>query len=526
MLELPSIRASAALAAYAESLVDGRRVIVFGDASSSLADLLLERGARVIQIYDADPARAAEAAARNTSRSLSYAPLPEGSLSVRDGAFDLALVENLSRFEEPAGLLRRVKRTLTRRGVALVSSPNPEVKHRLLPDPATAHELEYYALYDLLSDEFEEVRMLGQTPFVGYAVAAFAPEGDPAPTIDAGFVPGGAEEPEWFVALASQQPQRMEEYTVVQLPVKWTLPAEAPGRPRALQPRSLARQRDGRDQREGDAATGSALAQLVELREQLANREAWIAELEARATAADARADEVQTEAEDAKSLAQSAAAAERKASERAAKLQEKLDATQEQMAQLRTEAKALRAEKKSLEQEAQAARDELEQRTAHEAEVQAAEQARVRRMAELEGIEEQASRDLATLEDQLQQRAEEIRRLERELREAERISHELVRELEDRPARAQADPDLASRLDGLAAINAEREGDLAAARYRVRQLEVELEEARDASSRLAELEAALDEARSQVQRQATLLAQHRSGVGPEGSSPGSLESQ
>jgi DNA repair ATPase RecN len=146
--------------------------------------------------------------------------------------------------------------------------------------------------------------------------------------------------------------------------------------------------------------------------------------------------------------------------------------------------------------------------------------------MAELEGIEEQASRDLATLEDQLQQRAEEIRRLERELREAERISHELVRELEDRPARAQADPDLASRLDGLAAINAEREGDLAAARYRVRQLEVELEEARDASSRLAELEAALDEARSQVQRQATLLAQHRSGVGPESSSPGSLESQ
>jgi len=172
--------------------VDGRRVIVFGDASSSLADLLLERGARLIQVYDSDPARAAEAAARNTSRSLSFAPLSEGSLSIRDGAFDLALVENLSKFEEPANLLRRVKRTLARRGVALVASPNPEVKHRLLPDLSAAQELEYYALYDLLADEFEEVHMLGQSPFVGYAVAAFAPQGDPAPAIDAGFVPGGS----------------------------------------------------------------------------------------------------------------------------------------------------------------------------------------------------------------------------------------------------------------------------------------------------------------------------------------------
>jgi len=524
MLELPSIRASAALAAYAESLVDGRRVIVFGDASSSLADLLLERGARIIQVYDPDPARAAEAAARNTSRSLSFAPLSEGSLSIRDGAFDLALVENLSRFEEPANLLRRVKRTLTRRGTALVASPNPEVKQRLLPDHTATRELEYYALYDLLADEFEEVRMLGQTPFVGYAVAAFAPEDDPAPTIDAGFVPGGAEEPEWFVALASQQPQRAEEYAVVQLPMKWTLPVDTVGRPGGTPPRPARRQRAGRDEGDGDATSGSALGQLVELREQLARREAWIAELEARATAADARADDVQAEAEEAKARAESATAAERRANERIARLEQKLDAAQEQITKLRSEAKALQAEKKSLQAEAQAARRESEQRTERDAELQAADQARASKLVELEGIEEQASRDLAALEEQLQQRAEEIRRLEQELREAARISQELVHELENRPERAQADPELTAKLDALAAVNAEREGDLAAARYRVKQLEIELEEAHQASARVTELEASLAEARSQAQQQATLLEQHRSGVGPKDPNPDRID--
>ena len=80
--------------------------------------------------------------------------------------------------------------------------------------------LDYYALYDAVKSEFEHVRMLGQAPFVGYVIADFAPEGTPEPSLDTAFLPGGAEEPELFIAVASQKPVELEAFAVVQLPYR------------------------------------------------------------------------------------------------------------------------------------------------------------------------------------------------------------------------------------------------------------------------------------------------------------------
>src|SRR5262245_31067069 len=85
---------SMVLAAYVEPLARGRRVAVFGDATSGLAERICERGARLCHSFDPDPARAAEALSRlGTPRppSLHHAPLA-ADLGVRDGAFDLCLV--------------------------------------------------------------------------------------------------------------------------------------------------------------------------------------------------------------------------------------------------------------------------------------------------------------------------------------------------------------------------------------------------------------------------------------------------
>ena len=213
------LSASAALAAFAESFASGRRVVVYGNALGTLPDLLLDRGARLVHVCDPDPGRAAQAGARNRSQSLSFAPLGEGPLALREGAFDVAVIENLCAVE-PSQALREVRRLLGPRGVLLVACPNREGPRPLLePSLESKTELDYYALYDAVANEFSHVRMLGQAPFVGYAVAEFSPEGDIEPVIDTAFLERGSEEPEYFLALAAQHRASAEAYALVQLPL-------------------------------------------------------------------------------------------------------------------------------------------------------------------------------------------------------------------------------------------------------------------------------------------------------------------
>src|SRR4249920_3561768 len=79
-----------ALLVYAEPLAVGAHAVVIGDAESSVADRLLELGARGVHVFDPDPARAANAA-RSAPRGVTIRALVD-DLDVRDGAFDLAVV--------------------------------------------------------------------------------------------------------------------------------------------------------------------------------------------------------------------------------------------------------------------------------------------------------------------------------------------------------------------------------------------------------------------------------------------------
>src|SRR5687768_4551091 len=108
MPAFPTLSASAALAAFAEPLCAGRRVLVLGSALSSLPELLLQRGSRLVHVCDPDAARAAQASAASASNKLSFAPLGEGLMALREAAFDVALVENLGAFE-PTRTLRELR---------------------------------------------------------------------------------------------------------------------------------------------------------------------------------------------------------------------------------------------------------------------------------------------------------------------------------------------------------------------------------------------------------------------------------
>lgn len=228
--EPPRLHPSIALAPYVEALVVGRRVAVLGDATLGLADALLARGARLVHAYDPDPARVAEAIARKApafgspaagrpaARGVVHALLGD-DLGVRDGAFDAVLIPDLSRFGDRTDVVRRAKKLCAPTGAVVVASPNPDAKRRLLGGPRDAGTPGYYELFDLLTLQFPVVRMVGQAPFVGYAIVDFAPDREPDVAFDASLM-AGTEEPEIFVAIASERPIATDAYLVVEVPAE------------------------------------------------------------------------------------------------------------------------------------------------------------------------------------------------------------------------------------------------------------------------------------------------------------------
>ncbi len=73
-------------------------------------------------------------------------------------------------------------------------------------------------MYDLVALQFASVRMIGQVPFSGVALAELGEaDEEPAVSVDTQLA-GENEAPEVYIALAAQRDVRLEPYTIVQLP--------------------------------------------------------------------------------------------------------------------------------------------------------------------------------------------------------------------------------------------------------------------------------------------------------------------
>jgi hypothetical protein len=210
---------SMALAAYLERLVRGRRVAVLGDVTLAFGERLVDRGARLVHVYDPNAARVAEVLARTADhrpRSLTHAVL-EGDLGVRDGAFDVVVIPDLAIFGEPAEALRKTRRLVGSAGVAVIASTNADAPRRLLDKPVSDKPTtDYYGLYDLVSLQFPVVRMLGQAPFVGYTLADFGASGELEVSVDTSLLEI-TEEPEVFIAIASERKVALDPFVVVEV---------------------------------------------------------------------------------------------------------------------------------------------------------------------------------------------------------------------------------------------------------------------------------------------------------------------
>jgi hypothetical protein len=358
-----AIEPAIVLAAYAEPVASGRRVLFIGPAISALPERLLERGARLVHVCDPNPMRLAEATAKNRSGNISFSALADGHFALRDGAFDVCIVEDAG-IADPVPLVKRIRRALSPRGVTLMATVNPETRVPLMPHrPSGVISLDYYALYDAVKAEFEHVRMLGQAPFVGYVIADFAPEGAPEPSLDTAFVPSGAEEPELFIAVASQQPVELDSFAVVQLPYRSVLSAGT-GDSEALKKARSAEQATRAKLSELEAALAardtvlSALRQELEHKnQQLKSQESSLKELQQKLTQAPS--------AEELSSAATDLAALEKALSERGEhvrKLERDLREAERIGKELLRQAQAQRAE---LEAPSKAVENELAQKLA-----------------------------------------------------------------------------------------------------------------------------------------------------------------
>jgi hypothetical protein len=437
-----------ALTVYAEELVAGARVAIFGSAALGLAEELAERGARLVHVYDTDAARVAEATAKRHDRTIFYAPLPEsGDVGVRDGAFDLVIVPDLSAAEDARSLLSLARRVLSPMGAALIASPNTEATRPLIAVPKPRAALGYYELYEAVAEHFTSVRMIGQAPFVGYAVAEFSVE-DPEPTIDSSLAEAEGKEPDWFWALASDRNVRLEPFALIELPPSAAAPFEqldlqlrqAPAETHAAEP----------------TGEGTVLADILE-----AEREAAIESLRQQ----------------------EQAVKEERFRAEHAGR---ELAAAHEELVLLRERCDTL---KNALE-------EEEARRMALESEIEKARQTsgdlkgQLRALeASAKSVDDERERDVARLEAQLVERGREVQDLRKEVERRDLLVRELVANLEAQtsapaPEPAASDPngavaDLSARLDRLAGEAARREADLVASKWKIAQLERELSQQR-----------------------------------------------
>jgi hypothetical protein len=508
---LPSL----ALAAYADAWLSAAKVIVFGDALSTLPEQLIERGARLVYVYDSDPARVAEATQRSTSASVSFAPLEQAGSLARDGAFDLGIIEDIGAGGPPATrLLESLARALGRRGVALIASRNPDAQQRLIETPNNDPPLGYYPLHELVRAHFSDVRMLGQAPFVGYAIVDFGAETEDEINIDTALVPGGAEQPEWFVALASQHELHAEGFSVIQLPFAG-IGQRGPRhveleRARASEKRALARVAKLEGEQAEAAAAGQAAqtnqaaqanqTELERLRRELGEREKWLAGLEARAATADQRADDMQVELE---------------------RLREENGARQQELERLRGGAGEGARQKSKLEEDRNVLRQELlglrkqldEQRRQHEEQRRQYDDGRKqqddsrRQLEELRRQHDDSKRQLEESRRQLEElrrQSEDARRQSEDARrqsDENRLRHEEARLKLDEQRKQQEE--LKRRLDEEVARQAKSGAEQDSLRKALAEARQKLEER---SERVATLEQQLSEGGGEPAQEVALL--------------------
>ncbi|MCB9591746.1 MAG: hypothetical protein H6719_03345 [Sandaracinaceae bacterium] len=200
--------AELAITVYVEELATDKRVLYVGDLESRGPERLAKVARSVELVTPRARMRGTRRGARVQSRRW---PTDEDV-----GRWDVVIVPDLV----AAGLgdesqIEQVGAWLADGGVLVAGSDGSE------------RGLGYEALFDLLVESFDSVRMVGQAPFRGFSLVDFAPPGDLDVTFDGSLLEGAGERAQRFLALCGDDDVVLDAYAVVQIPSA-SIRSEAP----------------------------------------------------------------------------------------------------------------------------------------------------------------------------------------------------------------------------------------------------------------------------------------------------------
>ncbi len=202
---------------YLQALFVHRRVLIVSD-DRSLASFMLESRARyVCAISDRESSEPWQTDTEDHGGEFKVVNYDD--IEFRDGMFDVAIVLDITAVPSHVALLNELRRIVGPKGVVVAGAPNPICEQRIGPEPNTP-TIDYYQLYEILADAFPSVQMIGQAPFLGYAVSDLgAGEESDGVSFDSGLLESGAEEIEWFLAICGDSPMELEPYSIIQVPL-------------------------------------------------------------------------------------------------------------------------------------------------------------------------------------------------------------------------------------------------------------------------------------------------------------------
>ena len=201
------------LYAYTAPLWRERRVLELGCGEGASAAFLARHGAADVVSLDIDRAKIDRARTRHAGPGVQFMLLEDlQQLTVMARRFDVVFVPDGESILGDPDAVPRVRGLLREGGFLVVAVPASERQSAVFRGGVN-----YYDLSDALAREFRVVRMLGQTPFLGFGLVEFDATAD-ALRVDASLLGGGTEQPSHYIAVAGNEPPPVLGQVLVQVP--------------------------------------------------------------------------------------------------------------------------------------------------------------------------------------------------------------------------------------------------------------------------------------------------------------------
>src|SRR2546429_1888063 len=177
---------------YLEDLISDRDVVEIGCGVGVGCDFFAEKGARAVCGIDRDDAlleRARRGYGRSGVESLRW----RRGLPLADDSADLIAVPEADAWLAEDCFWDELRRVLRPDGRLLLAVQNGD-------RPELGGGVGYYDLMALVEPQFSPVRMIGQTPFLGYGLVEYQDE-EPELALDTSLVEGNPEAVSHYLAL-------------------------------------------------------------------------------------------------------------------------------------------------------------------------------------------------------------------------------------------------------------------------------------------------------------------------------------